>query len=110
MTSEKCRITKNACSCKDWYDSLLVSMLVDAELHEVFIPEFNGDSYLELPRLEGVGRAFSLEVWFLPWEPDGVLLYNGQLTNGKGDFISIQLINGHIQFQFDLGSGAANLT
>ncbi|XP_033609084.1 agrin isoform X4 [Cryptotermes secundus] len=83
---------------------------LDAELHEVFIPEFNGDSYLELPRLEGVGRAFSLEVWFLSREPDGILLYNGQLTNGKGDFISVHLVNGYIQFQFDLGSGAANLT
>jgi coxsackievirus/adenovirus receptor len=89
---------------------LLLSSTVDAELHEVFIPEFSGNSYLELPRLEGVGRAFSLEMWFLSREPDGVLLYNGQLTNGKGDFISIHLINGHVQFRFDLGSGAANIT
>ena len=90
--------------------SLLLSATVDAELHEVFVPEFNGDSYLELPKLEGVGRAFSLEVWFMSREPDGLLLYNGQLTNGKGDFICIHLINGHVQFRFDLGSGAANLT
>jgi coxsackievirus/adenovirus receptor len=89
---------------------LFLSSIVDAEVHEIFIPEFNGNSYLELPRLEGVGRAFSLEVWFLSREPDGVLLYNGQLNNGKRDFISIHLINRHVQFQFDLGSGTANLT
>jgi coxsackievirus/adenovirus receptor len=83
---------------------------LDAELHEVFVPEFSGDSYLELPKLEGVGRAFSLEVWFKSREPDGLLLYNGQLTNGKGDFICIHIINGHVQFRFDLGSGSANLT
>ncbi|KAJ9599102.1 hypothetical protein L9F63_010416, partial [Diploptera punctata] len=83
---------------------------LDAELHEVFVPEFDGDSYLELPRLEGVGRAFSLELWFMSREPDGILLYNGQLTNGKGDFISVHIINAHVQFRFDLGSGAANIT
>ncbi|XP_067005728.2 agrin-like [Anabrus simplex] len=83
---------------------------LDAELHEFFVPEFDGSSYIELPRLEGVGRAFSLEVWFLSRKPEGVLLYNGQLSNGKGDFISLNLVKGHVQFRFDLGSGAANIT
>ena len=87
-----------------------IQITVDAELHEVFVPEFDGDSYLELPRLEGVGRAFSLELWFMSREPDGILLYNGQNTNGKGDYISVHIINSHVQFRFDLGSGAANIT
>lgn len=104
------KVTKTAFVCWIHLQTLLLSTTVDAELHEVFVPEFNGDSYLELPKLEGVGRAFSLEVWFKSREPDGLLLYNGQLTNGKGDFICIHLINGHVQFRFDLGSGAANLT
>jgi len=104
------KFTKTAFVCWIHLQSLLLSTTVDAELHEVFVPEFSGDSYLELPKLEGVGRAFSLEVWFKSREPDGLLLYNGQLTNGKGDFICLHLINGHVQFRFDLGSGAANLT
>ncbi|CAG2057628.1 unnamed protein product, partial [Timema podura] len=83
----KCPPGRKGKSCQD----------LDAELHEIFIPEFNGDSYLELPRLDGFGRAFSLEIWFLSRAPDGILLYNGQLTNGKGDFISINIVKGHTE-------------
>lgn len=32
------------------------------------------------------------------------------MTNGKGDFISLNLINGHVQFRYNLGSGIANIT
>lgn len=77
---------------------------------EGYIPAFNGKSFLELPRLEGVGQAFALEMWFLSNSLEGILLYNTQLESGKGDFISLRLVSGHIQFQFDLGSGPANIT
>ncbi|KAF4521048.1 hypothetical protein B566_EDAN008120 [Ephemera danica] len=85
---------------------------LDTALTEVFMPEFHADasSYLALPRLENVARAFSLEVWFLSRAPNGLLLYDGQLVGGRGDFISLNLINGHVQFRFDLGSGTANIT
>lgn len=87
-------------------------LAVDMTLTEVFIPEFRGDadSYLALPRLENVARAFSLEVWFLSRSPTGLLLYDGQLVGGRGDFISLNLVNGYVQFRFDLGSGTANIT
>ena len=84
--------------------------LVDTEYAEFGMPEFLGNSYIEAPKLENVGRAFSLEVWFLPLSDNGMLIYNGQLTTGKGDFISLNLVNGHVQFRFDLGSGFANIT
>ena len=83
---------------------------VDTEYAEFNMPEFFGDSYIEAPKLENVGRAFSLEIWFLPASDNGVLIYNGQVANGKGDFISLNLVNGHVQFRFDLGSGIANIT
>ncbi|XP_049859023.1 agrin-like [Schistocerca gregaria] len=83
---------------------------VDVALQEIYVPEFNGSSYIKLPKLEGVGRAFSIEMWFLSQALDGMLFYNGQMANGKGDFISLELINGHVQFQYDLGSGPANIT
>ena len=72
--------------------------------------EFNGDSYVELSKLENVGRSFSLELWILAKAPDGMLVYNGQLLNGKGDFICVYLYRGFVVFQFDLGSGPANIT
>jgi agrin len=73
-------------------------------------PEFNGSSYIRLPRLEGVRKTFSIEVYFMPRSANGLIIYNGQMRNGRGDFISLNLARGHLQFRFNLGSGIANLT
>lgn len=35
----------------------------------------------------------------------GLLLYNGQQEDGGGDFISLGLTNGYVEFRFELGSG-----
>ncbi|CAB3365946.1 Hypothetical predicted protein [Cloeon dipterum] len=83
---------------------------VESNLPEVFTPEFQGDSFLALPKLENVARAFSLEVWFMSRTPSGLLLYDGQLIGGRGDFISLNLVDKYVQFKFDLGSGSANIT
>lgn len=77
---------------------------------DLSISEFNGSSFLQYPRLEGTGRTFSIEIVFLPKAQNGVLLYNGQLKNGRGDFISLNLVHGYLQFRFNLGSGIANIT
>ncbi|XP_029165671.1 agrin-like isoform X4 [Nylanderia fulva] len=84
--------------------------ILDDELTEFMIPEMNGNGFLELPCMEGIAKAFSIELWFLTRANDGLLLYNGQLDNGKGDFISLNLVNGRLEFRFNLGSGIANIT
>ncbi|XP_034935622.1 agrin-like isoform X2 [Chelonus insularis] len=84
--------------------------ILDAELTEFLIPQFNEDGFLELPCLEGIAKAFSIELWFLTRARDGLLLYNGQLSNGRGDFISLNLVHGNLEFRFNLGSGIANIT
>jgi agrin len=89
---------------------LCVWCTVESGLLEVFTPEFHGDSFLALPKLENVARAFSVEIWFLTRATSGLILYDGQLIGGRGDFISLNLVNGHVQFKYDLGSGAANIT
>ncbi|XP_049948150.1 agrin-like [Schistocerca serialis cubense] len=82
-----------------------LSSTVDAENQEAFVPEFDGNSFIELPRLEGVGKAFAMELWFLTRAVDGVLLYSGQRLDGKGDYIALVLVSGCVQFHFELGSG-----
>lgn len=77
---------------------------------ESWSPQFNGTSYIELPPLEGLGKAFRFEIWFLTNRLSGMLLYTGQSTKAKGDFISINLVNGYLQFRYNLGSGIANIT
>ncbi|XP_046614325.1 agrin-like isoform X1 [Neodiprion virginianus] len=83
---------------------------LDADLNELLVPELSGDGFLELPCLEGVSKVFSIEMWFLSRASDGLLLYNGQLSNGRGDFISLNLVHGRLEFRFNLGSGIANIT
>eukprot|EP00094_Tigriopus_californicus_P000322 TCALIF_00311-PA protein Name:"Similar to Agrn Agrin (Mus musculus)" AED:0.20 eAED:0.20 QI:0/0.36/0.34/0.86/1/1/23/48/1678 len=75
-----------------------------------FVPRFSGNSFLELPTLRHVGKSFQIEVWFLSLKPEGMLLYNGQNSNGHGDFLSLNLVDSHVQMRYDLGSGLANLT
>jgi hypothetical protein len=49
----------------------------------------------------------NIEMVFRPSEADGLLLYNGYATDGTGDFISLALRNGTVEFRFDLGTGPA---
>ncbi|XP_076065553.1 agrin-like isoform X2 [Oratosquilla oratoria] len=95
------------CKCPPGTTGTLCNQM-DHNLRENPIPDFMGDSYLEFATLENVGQSFALEVWFLPRSPDGVLLYNGQIEGG-GDFIALNLREGHVEFSYNLGSGPAHL-
>lgn len=83
---------------------------MDAELTEFLTPELSGDGFLELPCMEDVSKAFSVELWFLSRANNGLLLYNGQMSSARGDFVCLNLIDGKLQFTFNLGSGIANIT
>uniref|UniRef100_A0A8C2BKC9 Agrin n=1 Tax=Cyprinus carpio TaxID=7962 RepID=A0A8C2BKC9_CYPCA len=76
-----------------------------------FIPYFTGDSFLELKGLHLYGQdlrqKFSLTVVLLANDSKGMIFYNGQKTDGKGDFISLSLNDGILEFRYDLGKGPA---
>ena len=42
-------------------------------------------------------------------DSNGVIFYNGQKSDGKGDFISLSLNNGILEFRYDLGKGPATI-
>uniref|UniRef100_A0A8C7Y7Y2 Agrin n=1 Tax=Oryzias sinensis TaxID=183150 RepID=A0A8C7Y7Y2_9TELE len=76
-----------------------------------YMPMFNGDSYLELKGLHLYGhdlrQKVSMMVVLMANDSDGLIFYNGQKTDGKGDFISLGLNNGILEFRYDLGKGPA---
>lgn len=79
------------------------------------IPEFHGSGYLELKPLPAEAeRTLSIGFWLMPYKPDGLILFSGSVNDihgyGGGDFISLALVDGRIQFIFNLGSGLANIT
>ncbi|XP_016158886.1 PREDICTED: agrin [Ficedula albicollis] len=51
----------------------------------------------------------SMELVFLAKSPTGLIFYNGQRSDGRGDFVSLALREGHLEFRYDLGKGAALL-
>ncbi|XP_022661641.1 agrin-like isoform X4 [Varroa destructor] len=72
------------------------------------VPHFNGKAYLELRRLQAY-QGLSLEIEFKAYSSDGLLLYNGQTMTGAGDFMSLALREGHVEFRYNLGSGTVTL-
>uniref|UniRef100_A0A674DNC9 Agrin n=1 Tax=Salmo trutta TaxID=8032 RepID=A0A674DNC9_SALTR len=77
----------------------------------VYMPFFSGDSYLELKGLHTYGHDLhlkvSMTVVLMANESNGMIFYNGQKTDGKGDFISLSLNDGILEFRYNLGKGPA---
>lgn len=52
-------------------------------------------------------QKISMTVVLMANDSNGVIFYNGQKTDGKGDFISLALNEGILEFRYDLGKGPA---
>ena len=84
---------------------LIASLLLESDFT---VPSFNGSSYLQFPGLEeSPGLYLEIQIVFKPRSPNGVVLYNGQRVDGGGDFVSINLVDGFIEFRFNPGNGPA---
>jgi hypothetical protein len=78
------------------------------------MPRFDGSSYLRHPGLGDTGLIWlELEVVFKLTSEDeaaggeGLLLYNGDRTDGQGDFMAVYVHRGYLEFAFDVGNGIA---
>ena len=63
---------------------------------------------MELLRMHAYTRLL-LQVDFVPYAEEGIILYNGQTSTGEGDFVSLTLKDGFVEFRFNLGSGTTIL-
>lgn len=57
-------------------------------------------SYLQLHWSVSGNLNMSVEVTFIPQSPDGIIFYTGQLDSPKGDFVSLALRDGFVEFGF----------
>ncbi|XP_028266804.1 agrin isoform X2 [Parambassis ranga] len=84
-----------------------------AERKGPYMPLFNGDSYLELKGLHlyrhDLRQKVSMTVVLMANDSNGLIFYNGQKSDGKGDFISLSLKDGILEFRYDLGKGPATI-
>ncbi|GAB1289362.1 Agrin [Apodemus speciosus] len=109
-----CRVLSSGgskCECPLGRSGTFCQTVLETSGSRPFLADFNGFSYLELKGLHtferDLGEKMALEMVFLARGPSGLLLYNGQKTDGKGDFVSLALHNRHLEFRYDLGKGAA---
>ncbi|PKU32407.1 hypothetical protein llap_17288 [Limosa lapponica baueri] len=101
------------CACPMGREGDLCELVTEQDHTMPFLPEFNGFSYLELNGLQtfvpDLQDKMTMEVVFLAKNPSGMIFYNGQKTDGKGDFVSLALHDGFLEYRYDLGKGAAVL-
>ncbi|KAB1268253.1 Agrin [Camelus dromedarius] len=99
------------CECPQGRGGSLCQTVLEQDGIQPFLADFSSFSYLELKGLHtferDLGEKMVLEVVFLARGPSGLLLYNGQKADGKGDFVSLALHDRLLEFRYDLGKGAA---
>ncbi|CAK8688853.1 unnamed protein product [Clavelina lepadiformis] len=75
-----------------------------------YMPSFVGDSYIQRESLGSTVKSrMEIEVLFYCRQPDGLIFYNGQKKSGKGDFVALNLRDGHLEFLYNLGQGIATI-
>ncbi|XP_017773533.1 PREDICTED: pikachurin [Nicrophorus vespilloides] len=98
LTSEESAV----CLCPLGFSGDLCEIRVDLQ-----VPSFNGSSHL---RYKGLGEDaltwLDLEITLKPTAADGLLLYDGHRADGYGDFMAVYLVEGFVEFAYDLGTGA----
>ncbi|NXY47748.1 EGFLA protein, partial [Ceuthmochares aereus] len=73
-------------------------------------PQFSGYSYITFEPLKNSYQTFQITLEFRAESEDGLLLYCGENEHGRGDFMSLAIIQRSIQFRFNCGTGVAVIT
>ncbi|XP_070563063.1 pikachurin-like [Ptychodera flava] len=74
---------------------------------EVKYPQLWGNGYVAFPKLLTAYKTFQITLEFRPTKLNGLLLFSSERPTARGDFFSVALINGHAEFRFNCGTGAA---
>lgn len=89
------------CLCPLGFAGDLCEIRVDLQ-----VPAFNGSSHLRYKGLaEEALTWLDMEITLKPTAADGIILYNGQRNDGEGDFMTLYLREGFVEFAYDLGTG-----
>ncbi|XP_076597098.1 basement membrane-specific heparan sulfate proteoglycan core protein isoform X2 [Chaetodon auriga] len=81
---------------------------MDGEL--VTTPLFDGDeSYIAYPPLTNIHDDLRVELEFKPLERDGLMFFCGGKKMKVEDFVAISMVEGHVEFRYELGTGQAIL-
>nr|XP_036233101.1 uncharacterized protein LOC106619610 [Bactrocera oleae]XP_036233105.1 uncharacterized protein LOC106619610 [Bactrocera oleae]XP_036233111.1 uncharacterized protein LOC106619610 [Bactrocera oleae]XP_036233118.1 uncharacterized protein LOC106619610 [Bactrocera oleae] len=72
-------------------------------------PKFSKHSWLAFPALRGAYKHVQIRVEFRPESFDGIILLSGERDDLTGDFMTLLLNKGFVEFWFDCGSGVGSV-
>lgn len=61
-------------------------------------PSFDGRAFIRLKPLKAYHKL-NIDVEFKTFSENGIILYDQQKMDGTGDFVSLAIINGYIEFR-----------
>ena len=64
------------------------------------IPSFIGKSYLRLKKFHHGNSKISIDMMFRTLNMDAILFYSAQSMDGTGDYISLAVVDGHVEFRY----------
>lgn len=72
----------------------------------VTTPLFNGKaSYIAYPQLTNIHDDLRVELEFKPQDANGLMFFSGGKKMKVEDFVAISMVNGHVEFRYELGTG-----
>ncbi|XP_078339118.1 agrin-like isoform X9 [Crassostrea virginica] len=78
------------------------------QVAKLTVPAFTGNnSYLQLKQKSKPNDDLMFEIRLKILNDDGIVTFASQYPNGTGDFIAVTVVNGYLEFRYDLGSGMA---
>ncbi|XP_055787285.1 basement membrane-specific heparan sulfate proteoglycan core protein-like isoform X5 [Salvelinus fontinalis] len=81
---------------------------MDGEL--VTTPLFDGlESYIAYPPLTNIHNDLRIEMEFKPMKLDGLMFFSMGKKMKTEDFVSLEMVDGYVQFCYELGTGQAVL-
>ncbi|XP_036068750.1 basement membrane-specific heparan sulfate proteoglycan core protein isoform X6 [Oryzias melastigma] len=76
----------------------------------VTTPLFDGtESYIAYPPLTNIHDDLRIELEFKPLEKNGLMFFSGGKKMKVEDFVAISMVEGHVEFRYELGTGQAVL-
>ncbi|KAK2825049.1 hypothetical protein Q7C36_018976 [Tachysurus vachellii] len=76
----------------------------------VTTPLFNSDeSYIAYPPLTNIHNDLRIDMEFKPMDEDGMMFFIGGKKMKVEDFVTLSLVDGYVEFRYELGTGQAIL-
>ncbi|XP_051515995.1 basement membrane-specific heparan sulfate proteoglycan core protein isoform X1 [Myxocyprinus asiaticus] len=92
----RCHLGKSGDKCMD--GTLVTTPLFDGE-----------DSYIAYPPLTNIHNDLRIEMEFKPMDSDGLMFFSGGKKMKVEDFVTLSMVDGHVEFRYELGTGQAVL-